>query len=186
MQLRRPLLGIGLFTVATLGEFAALYYWQRLVSFPIVLRLTVLWAGFLIERGAVVAWLRLPSELRDPWGKSRPLWLVLLVTTSAEIFAWTFWWPLSTQYGFLLGIVFFSLAIHAIHSYEVAIVSRTDFMSSVTQFGPIIISAIEATGGFIWLHLIDEGKPGLGALVLLASLLLEHILQVLSQIHVTQ
>jgi hypothetical protein len=181
MQSRSLPFGIALFTVATFGEFAALYYWQRLVGFHVFEGVTVLWAGFLVERGTVVAWLRLPRELPDPWGKVRPLWLILLLVTSAEILAWSLWWPLSTNLGFLMGAFFLFFTIHAIHGYEVAIISRTGFMPAITNFGTVALSIIEATGGTVWLRLIEKRRPDLGALVLLASLLVEHILQVLGQ-----
>src|SRR5688572_2315158 len=47
------------FVIATAGEFIALFFWLQLFETgQVALATVVLWAGFLLERGMVVLWLR--------------------------------------------------------------------------------------------------------------------------------
>ena len=52
---------LGLFAVATLGEFLGLLYWRQLFASGRLLAATVvIWGGFAVERAVVVIWLQLP------------------------------------------------------------------------------------------------------------------------------
>jgi hypothetical protein len=179
--MRRLWFGLLLFSIATLGEFTALFYWRVTLPINFFLSVGILWAGFVVERGAVVAWLDLPAQVCDPFGRPRRLWSILFGVTLTEIVIWVCWWNLSHRFGLISGAIFLAIMIHAVHSYEIAVVGRTTIFQSFRAPGTITLSVIESLGGACWLYFTDSGKPKWGAIVLFISLLVEHILQVLGQ-----
>ncbi len=109
------------FAIATIGEFAALFFWLRFTEDGRPgLAAGLLWAGFLVERLAVVAWLRLVYRARE----DRPvaggsLWkgtLVILGVTLSEIVIWVAWrWGVGAAGHLLAGLVLL-VAMQAEHA----------------------------------------------------------------------
>lgn len=176
----RPLSsGILTFLVTTLGEFFALYYWFRFFSSGhVVVAIISLWVGFTIERGAIVAWLRLPRQIVDNRGNTRSLLRMLLIVTLGEILTWLLWIHLSSHISYLLGAAVFALLIHLIHSYESSVIQKGAMGSSMTSLGPIALSVVETLGAVGWLYYTQRHEAALGAAILLGSLFVEHTLQV--------
>jgi hypothetical protein len=168
-----------LFSIATVGEFCALAGWYlgdradwRLAA-PLALLI-----GFLIERWMVVLWLDLPSRVITPSGNLRLLLVVLGGVTVAEIAAWVVWIRLTEAQAPWLGAAVLVTGIHLVHSYEVALLKHRAVQSVLKEGGVIILTVLEAGGGFWALRLATRGSLKWAAVAMFVALLIEHLLQV--------
>jgi hypothetical protein len=172
------------FIIATAGEFTALFFWLQLFEQgQIILATIVLWAGFLLERGMVVLWLR--AIYREREGVERdndPLWLWLtkiIGVTIVEIVIWIGWVSLANTAGHLLAFVVLTLAIHTLHSVEMATLKRTleTPLMFFTSPKTVFFTLCESIGAAGWLFFLRSGQPTMAALSLLLGLVIEHIIQ---------
>ena len=180
------------FMIATLGEWGALFYWLRwTLDDAHLVANVVLWAGFLVERGAVLLWLRFvhrPTEgvipastagATFPGGLSGPpaVLALLLVITLPEILIWVTWLWLWTEVG--IGVAIGALAVLMLleHSWELALVKRSAFKGFLSHPPTLFFTAMEVVAPAIWLHLTLTGRPFLGGLVLLFGLSIEHVIE---------
>lgn len=170
--------GLGAFLVATAGEFLALFFWLRFSKddqfVPAVLCLLL---GFAVERAAVVGWLKLPPQVRLANGKTMPLWEILVGVTLAEMALWVGWLQAARQIGLLLAFLPFFVVIHLIHCTESAVITKDTVARQLVSPGPVLLSVIESVTALLWVHFGLRGQFWLGAVCLLAGLMLEHVLQ---------
>jgi hypothetical protein len=170
------------FVAATAGEFAALFYWLRLLEAgQPMLAAAVLWAGFSVERIAVALWIVNVYAPKDTAAPPRPpLWqsaLTLVAITVSEVLIWVAWYALALQFGHLLaGVVLMGLML-AEHSVEMSLIKRTPPFAFMANRETIFFTVMEVAGAVGWLYLTWNGQPLAGAACLLIGLSVEHILQ---------
>lgn len=170
------------FVAATAGEFAALFYWLRLLEAGQPwMAAAVLWLGFSVERVAVALWILFVYTPKDANAPARPpLWqsaLTLLAITASEVLIWVVWLALARSTGHLVaGAVLMALML-AEHSVEMSLIKRTPPFAWVTNRSTIFFTVMEVLGGMGWLYLTWNGQPVAGAAVLLVGLSIEHVLQ---------
>jgi hypothetical protein len=102
----------------------------------------------------------------------------MAAVTVAEIIAWTLWIRLAEANLMALAVVVLIVGIHAVHSYEVALIKRRPFLPRLRELGVIVLTALEAGGGIWALKLATAGQIPGAARVMFGALFLEHILQV--------
>ncbi len=168
------------FLIATFGEFVALVLWLHYLDLGQSRTANIaLWIGFAVERVAVAAW------VRNVHGPSTgvaggPLWsvgLFLIVITIAEVGIWDWWLRVSRGSGLGAGLLLLFALIHVLHSVEMGAVKRHNPLRYVVNPRTLTFSVMEAVGGTGWLWLYGLGRPVMGALVLLAGLTVEHLVQ---------
>jgi hypothetical protein len=170
------------FVAATAGEFAALFYWLRLLEAgqPWIAA-AVLWAGFSVERIAVALWIVKVYTPKDAAAPPRPpLWrsaLTLIVITVTEVLIWVAWYALAVMYGHILAAVVLMGLMLAEHSVEMSLIKRTGPLAFMGNRDTIFFTVMEVAGAVGWLYLTWNGQPVAGALCLLAGLSIEHVLQ---------
>jgi hypothetical protein len=170
------------FVAATAGEFAALYFWlQLLTAGRPWAAAAVLWVGFSVERIAVALWIRFvysPQDVEAP--AAPPIWrsvLTLVLITVSEVAIWVVWLALAVRFGHLAaGAVLMGLML-AEHSVEMSLIKRTPPFAFMGNRDTIFFTVMEVVGAMGWLYLTWNGQPLAGALVLLAGLSVEHVLQ---------
>ena len=168
-----------LFFIATLGEFAGLVGWYALDHAGHAVRAAlILLAGFVVERWVVVLWLNVPWRVITPSGNMRPLLTVLAGVTIAEIAAWVLWIRLVEAGEPAFAAAVLIAGIHAVHSYEVALLKHRTVQAVLKDGGVIALTALESLGALIALYFVVGGQPGHGALAMFLALLSEHVLQV--------
>ena len=172
------------FIIATGGEFAALFFWLRFLDDGRWLLANVLlWAGFLVERIAVVTWLRFAyrqAEGAAPEGPGLPLWkaaIGLLLITLSEILIWLAWLWVADTINFWLAAVALMLLMLIEHSVEMSFVKKTGPFAWMGNGRTIFFTLMEVLGGVGWLYYVRHDSPWLGALFLLVGLSIEHVLQ---------
>ena len=171
------------FIIATGGEFAALFFWLRFLdNGQWLLANALLWGGFLVERIAVVTWLRFAYRQAEGGGTEAypPLWkaaIGLLLITLSEILIWLAWlWVADTINFWLAGVVLMLLMLIE-HSVEMSLVKKTGPLAWVGNGRTIFFTLMEVLGGVGWLYYVRHDSPGLAALFLLVGLFIEHVLQ---------
>ena len=170
------------FLIATFGEFTALFFWLRFQNNgQFWLAQAILWTGFIIERSAVILWLRYVNGKDDPTtiANGTPLKLAgaVITFTLVEIVIWTIWLNASNSLGALLGALALAAMIHSLHSLEMAVVKRTPLGAYFTNLNTVFFSVMEISGGVLWLYFVRAGNEMAGAACLLAGLCVEHVIQ---------
>jgi len=186
------------FVLATAGEFAALFFWLHYMDQGrFLLANVVLWAGFALERGAVLAWIRYVYRERAgaggaagaqaPAGLSlRTLAGVFLITLS-EILIWILWVAIADgRIGWLAlsggaaagvaAIVLFAL-MQVQHSVEMAGLKGMAVKNYLTDRTTLFFTFMEVAGAVGWLWLVRADQPVAGAICLLVGLSIEHVIQ---------
>lgn len=170
------------FLIATIGEFVALFFWlhyQNLGQFWTAQLL--LWVGFLVERSAVILWLRFVNGKDDPEtiANSTPGKIAgaVVLLTLIEIVIWAVWLAVADSMGALLGTLALAIMIHSLHSIEMAVVKKTPLGAYFTDPNTIFFSVMEVAGGALWLYFVRGGNEMLGAVCLLLGLSVEHVIQ---------
>lgn len=170
------------FVAATAGEFAALYYWLRLVEGGQLWQAAaVLWVGFSVERIAVALWILFVYAPKDASAPPRPpVWksaLTLIGITVSEVLIWVVWLKLAVAYGHLVATAALMVLMLAEHSVEMSLIKRTPPFAFITNPNTIFFTVMEVIGGAGWLYLTWEGQPLAGAACLLIGLSIEHVIQ---------
>ena len=170
------------FVIATAGEFVALHYWLVFLDLDyFILANIILWAGFLTERIAVITWIQrvyrpkvgVASETTPVAKKA----LRLVIVTLTEIVIWIVWLWLADEVDFWLAGAVLMVLMLAEHSMEMALLKKDRFWKYVGNPRTIFFTVMEVAGGMGWLYLVREGEPIWGAIVLIAGLSIEHVLQ---------
>jgi hypothetical protein len=170
------------FLIATLGEFVALFFWLRFQdNGQFWLAQLLLWAGFLVERSAVILWLRFVNDKDDPQtiANATPAKIAgaVVALTLVEIVIWAVWLTVAAKMGALLGTLALAAMIHSLHSIEMAVVKKTPLGTYFTNPNTMFFSVMEVAGGVLWLHFVRDGDQMLGAVCLLVGLGVEHVIQ---------
>ncbi|MBC8100851.1 MAG: hypothetical protein H7Y11_15535, partial [Armatimonadetes bacterium] len=103
--------------------------------------------------------------------------LVIFGITLAEIAFWTVWWSLAQSSGYVLAVLFLTVCLWGLHSFELAILRKRPITFYLKDPQTLLFTVVEGVGGTLWLVAIDAGNPLLGALILFSALSLEHIIQ---------
>lgn len=207
---------LGMFAIASIGEFIALAGWyvlhhanrpiwsgfydpgdclvrwlrhvepgswiagvgENLLSPHPVYAVVVLWIGFIVERAVVVLWLDIPKLVVTPGGQLRSRTLVLFGVTLAEIVVWLVWVWLVEQDEPWFAAAFLFVGIHAVHSYEVALIKHAQVKQAFVNRDVFVITFLESAGAVWALSLAARGRILMPLLIMLGALVLEHIFQV--------
>ncbi|NJM40538.1 MAG: hypothetical protein HC853_07105 [Anaerolineae bacterium] len=141
----------------------------------------LLWGGFLVERSAVILWLRFVNDKDDPEtiANATPARIAgaIVLLTFVEIVIWAVWLFVADGMGALLGTLVLAVMIHSLHSIEMAVVKKTPLGAYFTNLNTIFFSVMEVMGGALWLYLVRGGNEMLGAACLLIGLSVEHVIQ---------
>lgn len=180
------------FVVATAGEFTALFFWLfYLDQGRFWTANAILWGGFLVERIAVILWIRFVYRSRQQRPARVPGLLVtvvgLLAITLSEILIWIFWRSIAdgqiawldvgaTATFAIAGVVLMGLML-AEHSVEMAALKGTRPWAYLTSRSTILFTFMEVIGAIAWLQLVRSGQPVAGGFCLLIGLSIEHVLQ---------
>lgn len=170
------------FLIATIGEFVALFFWLQFQDRgQFWLGQLLLWGGFIVERSAVILWLRFVNDKDDPETianatPARMAGAVLLLTV-VEIVIWAAWLFVADGMGALPGMLVLAVMIHSLHSIEMAVVKKTPLGAYFTDRNTIFFSVMEVMGGVLWLYFVRGGNEMLGAACLLIGLSVEHVIQ---------
>jgi hypothetical protein len=170
------------FLIATLGEFVALFFWLRFQDGgQFWMAQMLLWGGFIVERAAVILWLRFVNDKDDPEtiANATPTRIAgaVVVLTFVEIVIWAAWLLVADGMGALLGTLVLAAMIHSLHSIEMAVVKKTPLGAYFTNLNTIFFSLMEVAGGALWLYFVRGGDEMLGAACLLIGLSVEHVIQ---------
>lgn len=170
------------FLVATIGEWVALFYWLHyLDQGKVLLANIILWAGFLVERVAVLLWVRFVHRPDEDLGGTNmsPIRIVILLIalTLPEVAIWAGWLWLANNTGYLVASVALAVLMQAEHCGELALIKRVKLLPLVTDPHTLFITAMEAGGAIAWLYLVRDGQVVIGGVVLLVSLSIEHIIE---------
>ena len=171
------------FAVATIGEFIALYFWLYFFDRQqYVLATFLLWFGFLLERVAVLYWVKV--NFGDNIGiaaKDKPLWkkaFGLFLICLSEIAVWVAFVLVYDRFGFwpAFAVVFVGEQIE--HSWELSLLSKTSIFKWIFSTDATFITVLEAFGGVGWLYMVrEQGMPEIGGALLLLGLTIEHVVQ---------
>lgn len=178
------------FIIATTGEFAALFFWlQYQDQGRFWLANGILWAGFLVERIAVITWIRYVYRGTGRAVSNPPILLALvglLSITLSEILIWVFWLALAdgriglglgVSSAFALAAVVLMLLMQVEHSVEMGLLKQKSPRTYLLNPGTIFFTFMEVAGAVAWLHFVRADRPLLGGLCLLVGLSIEHVLQ---------
>lgn len=162
---------IGILAQATTAEYLGLIFWLALVTRPdagilAVVGVALLFLGFFLERVAVVRGLEVGT----------PIHLIALSAALETVF-WIVWLALADRVGHLAAGVVFVLLIIVEHSIQMKAGSSRPLRSFLTHPAVLFFSLTEALGGVIWLLMFQSELAILSGFVMFAALLLEHIVQ---------
>ena len=170
------------FIIATGGEFIALYFWLYFFEQQDYWLATfLLWLGFLIERVAVLYWVKV--NFGDDVGiaaKQKPLWkkaFGLFLICLSEITVWVIFFWTYRYYGLGPAFVVLFIGEQLEHSMELGLLSKTSMWKYVFSWDATFITVLEAVGGTVWIYLFFQGQPQLGGLAMLTGLTIEHVVQ---------
>lgn len=168
--------GLLALTIATGTEFVGLVVWLELVKDEQhVLGVLALVIGLVLERIAVVITAR--SMYGDhPLPKNFNL--IQVFTAIAESAAWIIWLIVAQQISHVLGMILLGVFQLFLHSGQLAYATnRRPLFQDITDLKTIIFSAVEAFGAFLWLLASLDENLVLAAIILLVTLIVEHIIQ---------
>lgn len=171
------------FMIATVGELIGLFFWLQLLDSGNFLGANaILWVGFLIERIAVIVWLRTvyrPAEgVASPSTSLGVIVLVLIAITVPELAIWAIWLALADgSAGIVVAGLVLAVLMLAEHSAELAAVKRVSVRRFFTDPATLFFTAMEVLGGIGWLYFVRNGQPVVGAVVLFVGLAIEHVIE---------
>ena len=170
------------FIIATIGEFLALLFWIKYSDLEMFLVANLLlWAGFMVERIAVILWLR--TVYRKAEGIQAPAlqwWQIpvgLVGVTWTEILVWFIWLYAANNFGDWWGLVVLSPLMLLEHSAEMGLVKQKNLLTYINSPRTIFFTVMEVLGAVLWLHYLRAGQPVLGMLILGVGLSIEHVIQ---------
>jgi len=142
---------------------------------------TLLWVGFLIERIAVILWLRTvhrPEEgLASPKTSFIKIILGIIAITLPELVIWAIWLYLAEGMGYLLAGVVLAILMLGEHSVELGLVKKKNPLSFLTHPPTLFFTAMEVLGAIVWLHFVRNDQAMLGGALLFIGLAIEHIIE---------
>ena len=179
------------FTIATLGEFGALYFWLYFLDQDrIILANIILWGGFGIERMAVYLWIRYIYRTKEGIVVPPSFFAVffgLLFITLSEVLIWIVWLNFAdgqfawADNGFLINTVTAGIILMILmwieHSVEMGALRQKNPLIYFFKSNTIFFTFMEVIGAVGWLYFVRTGSPILGAVCLLVGLSVEHIIQ---------
>jgi hypothetical protein len=179
------------FVIATAGEFTALFFWLfYLDQGRFWLANAILWGGFLVERTAVIVWIRFIYRSRQQKVKTPSLLVTvvgLLGITFTEILIWVLWVAMADgaipmiafdpTTNFVLAAVVLMILMQAEHSVEMAALKEKKWVTFFSDPKTIFFTFMEVAGAVAWLYMVRTDRPILGAVFLLVGLSIEHVLQ---------
>ena len=170
------------FLIATIGEFIALVFWLYFSDKDmLVVANLLLWTGFLIERIAVVLWLRFVYRKKQGLPLPKFKWwqipVGLVAVTWTEILVWFIWLYVANHYGSWWGLIVLSPLMLLEHSAEMGLVKRCNLLKYFTNKKTIFFTIMEVGGAVAWFHFVRAGQPVIGIIILLVGLSIEHIIQ---------
>ena len=170
------------FLVATTGEWFALFYWLEFQERGgLLLAHTLLWAGFLVERTAVILWLRYVQRSGTGIGSSDTGFLktvaAIVGITIPELIIWVGWLWLARSYGYWVAGAGLALTMLFEHALELSLVKPVKLRFFLTHAPTLFFTAMEVFAAVAWLILVDRGQGVAGGAVLLLGLSIEHIVE---------
>ena len=170
------------FLIATGGEFIALYFWLHFFDKQWFTTATIiLWVGFLIERIAVLYWVKV--NFGDNIGiaaKDKPWWkklIGLLLICLSEITVWVTYVLVYDYFGILPAFAVIFIGEQLEHSLELGLLAQKSMKTFIFSKQALMITLLEALGGIAWLYLVRHGQPQLGGAMMLLGLTIEHVVQ---------
>jgi hypothetical protein len=170
------------FIIATGGEFVALYFWLHFFDQQEYLLATLtLWSGFLVERIAVLYWVKvnfggnigIAADHKPWWKKAIGLFLICL----SEITVWVIFVYVYDRFGILPAFIVLFIGEQIEHSVELGLLAQRSWLKFVFSKSATMITLLEALGGIAWLYLVRHGQPQLGGAMILLGLTIEHVVQ---------
>ena len=179
------------FTIATLGEFGALYFWLYFLDQDrFILANIILWTGFGVERVAVYLWIRFIYRTKE--GITVPpsflaVFFGLLFITLSEVLIWIVWLSFAdgkiawADHGFVNNTLLAGIALMLLmwieHSVEMGALRQKNPLLYFKKTSTIFFTFMEVIGAVGWLYFVRTDSPILGGFCLLIGLSVEHILQ---------
>jgi len=170
------------FLVATIGEWFALFYWLELRDRgEILLASILLWAGFLVERTAVILWLRYVHRSGTGIASSNTGFLktaaAIVLITIPELIIWAAWLWVARNYGYGLAGAGLAVTMLFEHALELSLVKQVKLRFFLTNPPTLFFTAMEVFAAIVWLILVEQGHSVAGGAVLLLGLTIEHIIE---------
>lgn len=174
--------GILSLIIATVAEYAGLFYWvQEVDKGNLALGILIVVIGLQAERIAVV------MSIRSVYGPNPPhpkIALNLIISGLLETVAWLIWLFIADSINAVLAAVILGLMILVLHSYQLGYFRRGKPFAYLTDPTTIVFSAMEGIFAYYWLFyvradvgLFTFGPVQTGAIILFVGLLIEHIVQ---------
>lgn len=179
---KRPQADILALIIATVAEYAGLFYWVQAVDKgQLAIGILIVVAGLQAERIAVYIGIRSVYGSNPPHPK---ITINLIVSGLLETVAWLIWLFIADTYDAVLAAVIFSVLTLLLHSYQLGYFRRGKPFAYLTDPRTIIFSVMEGVFAYFWLVYVraDSGIFGFepvqtGAFILFAGLTIEHIVQ---------
>ena len=179
---KKPYAGILALIIATVTEYAGLFYWvQEVDKGQLALGILIIVAGLQAERIAVYI------SIRYVYGPNPPhprIAINLIISGLLETVAWLIWLFIADTIDAVLAAVILAILSLVLHSYQMGYFRRGKPFAYLTDPTTIIFSAMEGAFGYFWLVYVraDIGLFGFqpvltGAFILFFGLLIEHIVQ---------
>jgi len=170
------------FLIATVGEWFALFYWLDFqLGGDLLWANLLLWAGFFVERAAVILWLRL---IHRPGGGIAAegvgvvkVIVAIVAITIPEVIIWVGWLWLARGYGYAVAGVALAVMMLLEHGLELSLVKQKKIAFFFTHPPTLFFTAMEVFAGIAWLALVDAGHVAWGGAALLLGLSIEHIIE---------
>lgn len=167
------------FAFVTFAEFFGLILWL-----PLSQNGMIFWGVVALIVGEMIEWSALAisiwkneesyyRKLGRPWTGVWKSW----ITAISEAGLWVLWLWLYPTLTILGATVLLCIGMHVKHVVEMAIYTGKPVRTHFTDERDITASVIESSGAGLWLWLWVSGLPLIGAIVLFATLSIEHILQ---------
>ena len=179
---RRPQADVLALIIATVAEYAGLFYWVQAVDRgKIALGILIVVIGLLAERIAVYIGIRAVYGPNPPHPR---IALNLSISALLETVAWLIWLFIADSINAVLAAVILAIMILVLHSYQLGYFRRGKPFAYLTDPTTIVFSVMEGVFAYFWLFyvradvgLFTFGPVTTGAVILFVGLLIEHIVQ---------
>ena len=179
---KRPQADILALIIATVTEYAGLFYWVQAVDKgQVALGILIVVVGLLAERIAVYI------GILSVYGPNPPhprITLNLIISGLLETVAWLIWLFIADSINSVLAAVILAIIILVLHSRQLGYFRRGKPFAYLTDATTIVFSVIEAVTAYFWLFyvradvgLFTFGPVQTGAIILFLGLLIEHIVE---------
>ncbi len=179
---KRPQADILALIIATVTEYAGLFYWVQAVDEgQVALGILIVVVGLLAERIAVYIGIRAVYGPHPPHPR---ITFNLIISGLLETVAWLIWLFIADSINAVLAAVILGLMILVLHSYQLGYFRRGKPFAYLADPTTIVFSAMEGIFAYYWLFyvradvgLFTFGPVQTGAIILFVGLLIEHIVQ---------